>query len=48
MAFLSEAELEEALLQNGFERLGYERSTDAGDFPGWHFIRARKLWTTSS
>ena len=28
MAFLSEAELEELLLQN-FERLGYERSTDA-------------------
>ena len=28
MAFLSEAELEESLLQN-FERLGYERSTDA-------------------
>ena len=28
MAFLSEAELEEVLLQN-FERLGYERSTDA-------------------
>ena len=28
MAFLSEAELEESLLQD-FERLGYERSTDA-------------------